>query len=660
MAQHSSSNRSSASDEPRFSRHAAHASDVVEQDSFGATADDLSRASFEDGSSSAYQVQSSRIPERMRKLSIVLAVCAVLLGILGIRIAILKHNINVAFDQVGEIRSGLESGDTQAVGEACEIAGKSISAIDRQTHSLPWMLLTKLPVVGGDVEGVQDIVSAVSDFSDTALPTVARLSDELSVGDLFQDGAVNTDALVGIQSFLTQIAPALRTAADDISAVPTARINRLDAVEGRAKSLLTTSADVVEALSDVDLPAMFGANGETRRYVMVAQNNSELRATGGFPGACVLLMLTDGKIELGPTLTIQHFHANYSWTEEESEVFYITRRLTDNTSDLETAAICLSPNFPLAGDRLATSYEGFVDHYNAELEKKKLEDFEAGLTDTLDAQEHEPMHVDGVIAIDPVFLQRMLSLTKGVKVYGRKVNGKNAARLLLHDVYVNVSPKKQDAFFSAVASKGFKKVMSSLDTIDKGALMRVLADSAADYRLQIWMENEAEENLIKALGMAGDLSEDETKPELGVYVNDNTWAKIDWYLDMRTDIGRKRYNDDGTATYAVTTTFTNTATYDELEELKNYVRGYGPSKDRFDDMVLYPLLMAPAGGTISNVQVSKGNDFMEFSLYGRNVWEGHLNLHAEQTITVTYDVTVSANAQADMTLRTTALAQEFD
>ena len=51
---------------------------------------------------------------------------------------------------------------------------------------------------------------------------------------------------------------------------------------------------------------------------------------------------------------------------------------------------------------------------------------------------------------------------------------------------------------------------------------------------------------------------------------------------------------------------------------------------------------------------------MEFSLYGRDVWEGFINVHAEQTVTVTYDVTVSANAQTDMTLRTTALAQQFD
>ena len=44
---------------------------------------------------------------------------------------------------------------------------------------------------------------------------------------------------------------------------------------------------------------MLGANGQTRTYVVVAQNNSELRATGGFPGSTGLLTGTNGKIELG-------------------------------------------------------------------------------------------------------------------------------------------------------------------------------------------------------------------------------------------------------------------------------------------------------------------------------------------------------------------------
>ncbi len=49
----------------------------------------------------------------------------------------------------------------------------------------------------------------------------------------------------------------------------------------KAKPLVATLNDGVNAAADVApyLPQMLGANGQTRTYVIIAQNNSELRAT---------------------------------------------------------------------------------------------------------------------------------------------------------------------------------------------------------------------------------------------------------------------------------------------------------------------------------------------------------------------------------------------
>ena len=618
---------------------------------------DLSRASYERGWSDPYERRKSKTPGRARALVVVLALLVAVVCVAGIRIGMLKGNVDNALDQVDAVSDALQAGDSDGIREASGELQKSVTAVDRQIHSLPWNLMIHLPVVGRDVKGVQDITAAVGDFCDSALPTLDSVADEISVNDLFVNGAVNTAELVSIQGFLREIAPELRIAADEISAVPTARINRLDSLESKAKSTLMQVADIVDTVAEVDLPAIFGANEEKRTYLVIAQTNAELRATGGFPGAWVPVTVQDGKIELGTTVACQHHETDFDWTEEEREVFYIT-------GERDTSGLNFSPNFPVVAPRLAHAYEDFINTYNEEHtdeeQEKAYDNYILGLSDDLEIIDHEEMNVAGVIAIDPVFLQRLLSLTKGVKVYKQKVDGTNAAEMLMHTAYVKFSPRHQDLFFSRVASKGFKKIMSGLDKINKGKLLKILTKSAKDYRLQVWMKNEQEERLVDAMGMAGSISDDETRPELGVYVNDNTWAKIDWYLDMRTEIGRKHYNSDGTTTYPVTTTFTNTGTYDELMSINRYVAGYNRTKTRRDDMILYPLLMAPAGGTISNVEVSKGNDFMEFSLYGRDVWEGFINVHAEQTVTVTYDVTVSANAQTDMTLRTTALAQQFD
>lgn len=619
----------------------------------GLSTDDLSRASFESGHRGAYQVPESGGPNVLRRRLVVLAVLVALIVVGLVRVSILRSRVNTVLDQAEIVLESLQTGDSQRLRTASAELDEAIDAIDRQVHSLPWHVMGALPVVGRDVRGVQDIVAAVHDFSDAALPALASLPENVSVDNLFVDEAVNIETLVAAQDLLRTIAPELRRAADDISAVPTARIKRLDDVESQAKALLLQVADIVDAAKEVDIPAMFGANGERRTYLIVAQTNAELRATGGFPGAWVPVYVQDGEIELGDTQTIQHFETDFDWTAEEREVFYIT-------GERDTSAVNFTPNFPLVGFRFAKAFQDYMNTIGMqEAEEAAYDNYYLGLTDTIETDGIGETAIDGVILIDPVFLQRLLALTPGVKVYGERVTGENAAQMLMHDAYVNYTTARQDRFFSRVASKTFRKVMASLDSIDKGDLVKVFTTSIADYRLQVWMATEAEEKLMIAMGVSGAIESDETRPELGVYVNDNTWAKIDWYLKMQTEIGEQIYNADGTTTYAVTTTFTNTGSYDELKSLKGYISGFNGHKDRVDDMILYPLLMAPAGGSISNVEVSKGNDFMEFTLYGRDVWEGLIHVHGEQTVTVTYDVTVSSEAQTVLSLRTTPTAQEF-
>ena len=44
------------------------------------------------------------------------------------------------------------------------------------------------------------------------------------------------------------------------------------------------------------------------------------------------------------------------------------------------------------------------------------------------------------------------------------------------------------------------------------------------------MANEDEEHAIERLGFSGAIGTDPTTPELGVYIHDETWAKMGWYL----------------------------------------------------------------------------------------------------------------------------------
>ena len=75
------------------------------------------------------------------------------------------------------------------------------------------------------------------------------------------------------------------------------------------------------------------------------------------------------------------------------------------------------------------------------------------------------------------------------------------------------------------------------------------------------------------------------------------------------------------------------------------------------------LLTAPAGGSISNVNLQEGvlrAPMVETTLYGLDVWAGVVQADPGSTATVTYDVTTSPNAAADLTIHQTPTCQTFE
>ena len=132
---------------------------------------------------------------------------------------------------------------------------------------------------------------------------------------------------------------------------------------------------------------------------------------------------------------------------------------------------------------------------------------------------------------------------------------------------------------------------------------------------------------------------------------------------MSTQIGEGVKNSDGITTYDVTTTLTNTITSEEAASAPTYISGGNQNKRDVSDMLDYVYFYAPAGGSISNFSVSEGGlvgdiGVVDHPIYGLQVLNAHVHARAGETVTFTYQVTVSSNATESLTLRTTPLAQE--
>ena len=579
-----------------------------------------------------------RSRRRRRTIAItVVSIVVMLLALVGLEaFALVRSAQRVCADadtvltSVDGLKSAASSGDADQIASLSSSISSAAHEIQGEVQSPAWSVASIVPGYGEDIRSVRSLAGTLVDVSDNAIMPLSQHADALNLKNLFSNGAINVDALQGLCTVMTDASPVLDRAAATIDALPPAHMAQLDAAISKVRTKVDAAKAELDSAQTIlpYLPQMLGANGQTRTYLVVAQNNAELRASGGFPGSVGTLTVSDGVMKLGGFASLAGKEGlSLGATDEEVGAF-------GSSIGSRADAATLTPNFPRTATLLVTAW-----------------------------QQMHHQTVDGVIGIDPVFLQRLLALTGSVTVAdGTTLTGDNAARELENNVYLRYGNQNatEDAFFANAAATAFTSIMGNLGAAKATDLLDTLGQSAADERLQVWMANEDEENALVTIGVSGGFSTDSTKPVLGVYVNDVTWAKIAWYLDLRTTVGTATRNADGSTTYDVTTTLTNTITDQIVAGAPAYITGGNMQYKRSTgDMVSVLILVAPAGGTISDVSV----DAPEFgvwhlsSLYGFDAWSSQVNTYPQETRTITYKVTTSPDAATNLAVRSTPTGQ---
>ncbi|MGN7200859.1 DUF4012 domain-containing protein [Arthrobacter sp. SAFR-044] len=299
-------------------------------------------------------------------------------------------------------------------------------------------------------------------------------------------------------------------------------------------------------------PAMLGADG-IRNYLLVIQNNAEARASGGIPGALAVLTLDGGKLSLGaqqsavdigimsPALPV----------EPEQQQIYSTR-LGKYMQDVN-----LTPDFPTTAATAQMMW-----------------------------QKKTGQRVDGVISLDPVVLSYILQSTGPIDINGPELGaaqtaglptaltGNNVVPTLLSEVYAKIQqPKLQDAYFAGVAKEVFAALASGKG--EAKALITGITRGTEEGRVLVWSNNPSEQAVISKYSLSGSISGPSVPPaEFGVYFNDGTGAKMDYYVKRKVQLV-KECPADGYEQTTVRVTSTNTAPLDAAASLPAYVTGGG-------------------------------------------------------------------------------------
>jgi hypothetical protein len=478
-------------------------------------------------------------------LLIVLLIAAI--AWVGVRGLLAKRHLEQSADLVGNLRSELAGGrSAEAQRTAEELEAHAASARSLTADPI-WSAAEHTPFFGSNLRAVREVAVVVDDVATGAVRPITGAIGNLNQ-DAFtpKDGRIDLQPLVDAQPSVARATKTLRQASVKADAIDTSAtlspvtsaVNQLRNALGTVMQQAATANKVVQLA-----PAMLGHDGD-RSYVLLFQNNAELRAGGGIPGAVALLQVKDGAISLGNQA------AGSSFGPYDEPVLPLSAATTSLYGDITgryMQDVNLTPRFDVTG-ALAR-----------EMWKQKF-----------------GQQVDGVLAIDPVTLGYILRATGPVQLpTGDTLTSDNAAKLLLSDVYAKYpDPAVQDAFFASAASAVFEKVSSG--GFDTKAFIGALTDGTKDGRLRLWSADKAEQKQIAGTAVAGTLPTASAKTrEFGVYLNDGTASKMDYYLDKKVSVGSSVCRKDGRPTSVIEVTLKNTAPADAATSLPRYVTGGG-------------------------------------------------------------------------------------
>lgn len=511
-----------------------------------------------------------------RRIALLVGAAAILLGAawVGYQVWQVSRDLTAASDDARTLQQALTDGEDGAVVDSRlqSLQDRADAANDR-TRGRTWGLLTKMPVFGDDARAVRLVSATIADLSDSGIESLVESATDLR-SFLPEGGRIPLDKLTQLQEPVATADAAFASADEALEAEdPT---NFVGPLRSKYRELTGQVSDASRALSSahkaVDLmPGMLGAEGP-RDYLLVFQNNAEIRATGGLPGAVSLLHVQDGAL----TLTKQVAGAAFGETDEP------VLPLTDAEQEIY-------------GEQLGTYF----------LDANFTPDFPraSALWQARWEQEYGDQ-TDGVIALDPVALSYLLPATGPIQVGDVSLTADNVVDELLHQTYLRFpdDPPAQDAYFRDVATVVFQSFTTG--GADPRLLLEGLQRGVDEGRIALFSENDSEEAVIAGTALSRSLtSADPTRPEVAVALNDTTGAKMSYFLrfDVSLDSTSCRSGDVQTLSgdaHVVSVAPTDAAS------LPASVTGGGAFGIQSGSQLVTMRLYGPVGGSIKDVTVN--------------------------------------------------------
>lgn len=562
----------------------------------------------------------------------------------------------------GSSASGVGKDTVDSINTVLPQLQAETAAAQHITEGTLWSVASHMPVYGKDIATVRGMTRIVHQLTTKPLPQLADTLGTLANASLTtDDGSLNLEPITQAAASMKAANQPLQQLVRQYDALPRPNIGKIATAYDAGRKQLTTAGTTIDDLSNaLDIIPGFLGSGGAKTYAVMAMTTSEARSSGGLIGSVGVMATNNGKISVGD------FHSNKEYlpygegnpTTDEQRIFKDWGPL-QMAIDLRDLAVY--PDTQRIAEDMRTIWQRAPWGANQQL--------------------------DGIITVDPVFLQKMVAINGQVTLSdGRVLTGDNTAEFLLNTVYKEYPESMQDQYFTEVATQSISAMFSNINLTKLTQVGQAMSSLAQGRHFSMYSFDEATENSLKSAGFTASTPDDEANPKIGVYIDEQNPSKMGWYVHRTSKLTRTSCNDNGSQTYHVEYTLTNTLTSAEAVTLPEYINGGAYALQRLQEklatntlidgntgsskvpslklgtaaekMLIYP----PAGGTISHVS-SRGSGTVYVNprstmLNGKAVTTSLVLLTPGQSVTYSFDVTTSPKATADLGVDQTPMGWE--
>lgn len=481
------------------------------------------------------------------------------------------RDLRAAQASVSRIEAAITAQDSEARSAAIAELEASVAAAKDRSDGFWWGAMTLTPFVGDDAAGVRALSESLELVTAEALVPLSKSLDELD--DIAKDGRVDLAKLTALEGNVVMAHDAF----EEASALVSTRDSDgfLGVFRTRYNEYVALVSDLARDLDSAEtairvLPAMLGAE-ESRSYLLIFENNAEIRATGGLPGSWALITAEDGQLEMAEQGSATDF-------EQYSEPIGDITPAELDLYGAEMGRFFQNPSFTPDFPRAAEVFNAFWRERSPE----------------------QP--IDGVVSLDVVALSYLMGAFGPIDVDGLALTADNLIDQLLSVVYVEPDPAKQDAIFQDVAMTIFAEATSGGDDVVK--LFEGMAKAARESRFKVAPFVASDAAILKDAGVLHAFNSDgDSTPRIDFALNDATGSKMSYYLRYSTEI-RPTSCEDDVQRFVATMNLSQTINPSDARNLPSYVTGIGNAGTQLGEQVVRVHVFGPSGGGFNGIKIN--------------------------------------------------------